>query len=181
VSLVRKRKALDVVVFRNRIKCFIWFDANYKEIKLEGKSILSVGQLHAVWPEMFCKSSQMSILNFTPRGKLWPLGVNLSPGVEILCSPLHSPNSRECSPLGVNEGVKISPRGQSSPLVAKFTPRGKLHPGRQTGLRSSQNYLIYLGNILLRIIYFEKAIKILHNGIKRLFLPQKSGPIFSQM
>jgi hypothetical protein len=29
-------------------------------------------------------------------------------------------NSRECSPLGVNKGVSISPRGQISPLGAKF-------------------------------------------------------------
>jgi hypothetical protein len=28
-------------------------------------------------------------------------------------------NGRKCSPLGVNEGVNISPRGQSSPLGAK--------------------------------------------------------------
>jgi hypothetical protein len=27
---------------------------------------------------------------FVPRGKICPLGVKLSPGGEILCSPLHS-------------------------------------------------------------------------------------------
>jgi hypothetical protein len=37
-------------------------------------------------------------------------------------------NSRECTPLGVNKGVNIPPRGQVSPLGAKFTPRGQLHP-----------------------------------------------------
>jgi hypothetical protein len=38
------------------------------------------------------------------------------------------------SPLGVNEGVNISLRGQSSPLGAKITERGKLHPWGQTML-----------------------------------------------
>jgi hypothetical protein len=37
-------------------------------------------------------------------------------------------NSRECTPLGVNEGVNIPPRGQISPLGAKFTPRGEVRP-----------------------------------------------------
>jgi hypothetical protein len=34
----------------------------------------------------------------------------------------------ECSPLGVNEGVIIPPRGQILPLGAKFTPRGEVLP-----------------------------------------------------
>jgi hypothetical protein len=33
-------------------------------------------------------------------------------------------------PWGVNEGLNNLPRGQSSLLGAKFTPRGKLHPWR---------------------------------------------------
>jgi hypothetical protein len=37
-------------------------------------------------------------------------------------------NNKECSPLGVNEGVNFTPRGQISPLGAKFTPRGEIHP-----------------------------------------------------
>jgi hypothetical protein len=37
-------------------------------------------------------------------------------------------NSKECSPLGVNEGVNIQPRGQISPLGAKFTTKGEVHP-----------------------------------------------------
>jgi hypothetical protein len=37
-------------------------------------------------------------------------------------------NSRVCSPLGVNKGVNIPPRGQISPLGAKFTPRDEVHP-----------------------------------------------------
>jgi hypothetical protein len=55
-------------------------------------------------------------------------GVKLSPGGEILFCPSVLLNSGECSSLGVNEGVNISPRGQSSPLVAKFTPGGEVHP-----------------------------------------------------
>jgi hypothetical protein len=31
----------------------------------------------------------------------------------------------ECSPLGVNEGVNIPPRGQISPLGVKFNPVGQ--------------------------------------------------------
>jgi hypothetical protein len=71
---------------------------------------------------------QKPILNFAPRGKLWPqerscppgvsfapwgwsypLGVKLSPGSEILFCPSILLNSRECSPLGVNEGGNIPP------------------------------------------------------------------------
>jgi hypothetical protein len=37
-------------------------------------------------------------------------------------------NNKECSPLGVNEGVNFTPRGQISPLGVKFTPRGEIHP-----------------------------------------------------
>jgi hypothetical protein len=37
-------------------------------------------------------------------------------------------NNKESSPLGVNEGVKFTPRGQSSPLGAKFTPRCEVIP-----------------------------------------------------
>jgi hypothetical protein len=81
------------------------------------------------------------ILNFAPRGKLWPpgaifpLGVKLSPGGgNSLFAPPFS-QTVECSPLGVNEGVNIPPRGQSSPLRgqvhpwgAKFTPEGPSSP-----------------------------------------------------
>jgi hypothetical protein len=35
-------------------------------------------------------------------------------------------NSRECTPLGVNKGVNIPPRGQISPLGAKFSPWGEV-------------------------------------------------------
>jgi hypothetical protein len=59
--------------------------------------------------------------NFHPKGEVVPQGwilssgVKLFPGGEIFC--------RECSPLGVNEGVNegvnIPPRGQFSPLGAK--------------------------------------------------------------
>jgi hypothetical protein len=63
-----------------------------------------------------------------PRGEFCPLGVKLSPGGEILCSPFHSSKSIECSPMGVNEGVNIPRRGQSSTLrpILNFAPRGKL-------------------------------------------------------
>jgi hypothetical protein len=37
-------------------------------------------------------------------------------------------NSKECSPLGVNEGVNITPGLQISPPGAKFIPRDEIHP-----------------------------------------------------
>jgi hypothetical protein len=37
-------------------------------------------------------------------------------------------NNKECSPLGVNKGVNFNPRGQSSPLGAKFTPWSEVIP-----------------------------------------------------
>jgi hypothetical protein len=76
------------------------------------------------------------IFNITPRGKLWPPGAKLSPrgevipwGVKFTVCPSILLSSRECSPLGVNEGVsRMSqdvPRGHSSPLGVKFTPGGQ--------------------------------------------------------
>jgi hypothetical protein len=56
------------------------------------------------------------ILNFAPRGKLWPQGWILPPeGVKFSARPSILLNSRECSPLGVNEGWTF-------PLGAKFHP-----------------------------------------------------------
>jgi hypothetical protein len=58
---------------------------------------------------------------FFPRGQSYPLGVKFSVRPSIL------PNSRECSLLGVNEGVNIPPRVQISPLGA----RGEVKNGSQ--------------------------------------------------
>jgi hypothetical protein len=90
-------------------------------------------------------SHQRPILNFAPRGKIWPQGrirppgVNFVPwgwsypqGVKFFVCPSILLNSRECSPLGVNKVVNIPPRGQITPLGAKVTPmeaRGKLNNG----------------------------------------------------
>jgi hypothetical protein len=78
------------------------------------------------------------ILNIAHRGKLWPQGrscplwVNFAlwgwsypPGGEVRPSIIH--NSGECSTLGVNEEVNISPRGQIAPLRVKLrmTLRGR--------------------------------------------------------
>jgi hypothetical protein len=38
-------------------------------------------------------------------------------------------NNKERSPLGLNEGVNFTPRGQISPLGAKFTPRDEVKNG----------------------------------------------------
>jgi hypothetical protein len=48
--------------------------------------------------------------------------------VKFSVRPSILPNSREFSPLGVNEGVNIIPRGQISPLGAKLNPRCEVHP-----------------------------------------------------
>jgi hypothetical protein len=67
--------------------------------------------------------------NFYPRGEVvpqgWILGVKLSPGVKFSVRPSILLNSGECSPLGVNGGVNIPPRGQISPMWAwgwSFSP-----------------------------------------------------------
>jgi hypothetical protein len=84
---------------------------------------------------------QRPILNFAPRGKLdpqgwtWPPGVNLTPrgeldpqgwscplGVKFSVRPSILLNSRECSPLGVNEGDKFHLWG---PLGVKLSPGGQ--------------------------------------------------------
>jgi hypothetical protein len=75
------------------------------------------------------------ILNFAPRGKLWPRGrscppgVNCPLGVKFSVCPSILLNSRQCSPRGVIEGMNIPPRGQISPLGAKFTSRGEVKNG----------------------------------------------------
>jgi hypothetical protein len=69
--------------------------------------------------------------NFDPRVEVVPQRWILTPGGEVILRwgfpvrPSILLNSRECSPLGVNEWVDISPRGQISPLGAKFTPGGQ--------------------------------------------------------
>jgi hypothetical protein len=68
------------------------------------------------------------ILNFTPRGKLWPHGRSCPRGWNSVCPSILLVNRRECSPLGVNGVVNIPPRGQSSPQGAKFTPRDEVYP-----------------------------------------------------
>jgi hypothetical protein len=70
--------------------------------------------------------------NYDPRGEVVPQGWILSPGSEVIpwgvkfsVRPSILLNSREYSPLGVNEGVNIPPRDQvrpqgwSSPLEAR--------------------------------------------------------------
>jgi hypothetical protein len=65
----------------------------------------------------------------SPRGEVIPWGRN-----SLFAPPFFYLNSRKSPPLGVNERVNIPPRRQISPLGAKFTPRGKLHPWGQTML-----------------------------------------------
>jgi hypothetical protein len=88
-----------------------------------------------------------SVFNFAPRGNIWLPGLKLAPRVEVgpqgwswppwvKLAPFwwswtlwgkvipqgwrpFLPNSRKCSPLGVNEGVNLLPREQISPLRAR--------------------------------------------------------------
>jgi hypothetical protein len=53
--------------------------------------------------------------NFTPRGENVPWEGSYPLGVKFSVRPSILLNSRECSPLGVNEGASISPRGQVHP------------------------------------------------------------------
>jgi hypothetical protein len=70
----------------------------------------------------------------SPRSEFWPLGVKLSPGDEIICSPLHSSKHYRV----------FTPRGQSSSLGAKFIPRCKLHPWGWTLLLKTGLSLFHL-------------------------------------
>jgi hypothetical protein len=93
------------------------------------------------------------ILNFAPRGKLWPQGWSYPLGVKFFVRPSILLNSRECSPLGVNEGVNISPRRQISPLGA----RGKVKNGPLTGHTSQLLLLLLREQKWKRFLNFTKC------------------------
>jgi hypothetical protein len=74
-------------------------------------------------------------MKLSPRDEFCPLGgVKLSPGLKFSYLFLHS--SKQCSPLGVNEGVNILPRGQFSPLGA----RGEVKNGLALSVSWTQSY-----------------------------------------
>jgi hypothetical protein len=90
---------------------------------------------HPWGPSSPLEQTLRPILNFTPRGKLWPPGAKLSPrgefvpwGWNSLFAPSILLNNKVCSSLRGNEGGNFTPRGQISPLGDKFTPRGEIHP-----------------------------------------------------
>jgi hypothetical protein len=56
----------------------------------------------------------------TPGAKLSPGGEFCALGVKFSARPSILLNSRECSPLGGNEGMNITPGGQISPLGVKL-------------------------------------------------------------
>jgi hypothetical protein len=62
------------------------------------------------------------MFNFAPAGEVIPWGWNslLAPPFFLTVESVHP---------GVNEGVNITPRGQISPLGAKFTPGGEVKNG----------------------------------------------------
>jgi hypothetical protein len=90
----------------------------------------------AAWTTLrnVCAKTPRPILNFAPRGKLWPQELRCPPGVNFVswgwsyslevkfsvCLSILL-NNRECSPLGpgVNKGVNIPPGGQDSSLEAR--------------------------------------------------------------
>jgi hypothetical protein len=89
---------------------------------------------------------------------MWPLGLKLAPrsqlfqlGMKVFRSEEHPLYifpfillySRECSLLGVNEGVNIPSRNQSAPLGVKLPPRGKLMM-LKTGLKRIRHWRTYI-------------------------------------
>jgi hypothetical protein len=88
--------------------------------------------IHKKKRKFISNKNMRPILNFAPRGELWPQGRTLIPkgkfcppganfvpkgwsyplGVKFSVRPSILLNNRECSPLEVNEGVNIPPRGQ---------------------------------------------------------------------
>jgi hypothetical protein len=66
--------------------------------------------------------------NFDPKGEVVPRGWSFALGGKFSVHPSILLNSRECSPLGVNEGANIPLEDKISPLGANLTPRGKVHP-----------------------------------------------------
>jgi hypothetical protein len=67
------------------------------------------------------------ILNFAPGGEVVPQGWIYPLGVKLSVRPSILLNYTDCSPLCVNKGVNVRPRGQISPLGAKFTPMCEVH------------------------------------------------------
>jgi hypothetical protein len=67
--------------------------------------------------------------NLTPRDEVGPQGWSYPQWWRPSVCRFILLNIRKCSPSGVNEGVNNTPRGQSSNLWAKFTPRADLRPG----------------------------------------------------
>jgi hypothetical protein len=61
------------------------------------------------------------VFNFAPRERK-PPGMKLAPGGEdpLFAPPLFLRVGNVCLPLGMNEGVKFNPRGQSFPPSANF-------------------------------------------------------------
>jgi hypothetical protein len=55
------------------------------------------------------------ILSFAPRGRVWPQGRSYPLRMKFSVRPSILLNGSECSPLGVNKGVNITPRGQLHP------------------------------------------------------------------
>jgi hypothetical protein len=105
------------------------------------------------------------------EGEVVPQGWTLSPrdevvpqdGVKIISSAFHY--SRVNLPLGVNEGVNLTSRNQSSPLGGKVHPRGKVMLPRTilwpVGVAASMTkWNFYEGEIFMekmeRFVYFKK-------------------------
>jgi hypothetical protein len=93
------------------------------------------------------------VAKLSPGGEFCPLGVKLSPGVKFSVRPSILLNYRECSPLVLNNGVNIPPRGQISPLGVKLRMAlcpfhlGQVQPGQANhGLqdRNCEDYSLFL-------------------------------------
>jgi hypothetical protein len=108
-----------------------WRGSLSKLVLLPGNRLLAL-----LWSQVLKGVGMVPILNFALGANFDPQGWILSLGDEVSTwnSLFAPPFFWECSPLGMNKGVNIPPRGRMSPLRAKFTPRGKLQPWGQTML-----------------------------------------------
>jgi hypothetical protein len=118
-----------IAIHSNRIMNF-FLSKNYQPVSWRDSisrpiAPLDQGRITIFFLDHHNSSRQRPILNFAPRGKLWPQGRSCPPWVKFSVHPSILLHCRECSPLRVNEGVNIPPRGQISPLGG----RGEVNNG----------------------------------------------------
>jgi hypothetical protein len=123
LSLAKEKQKLESCFCSDFGKKDLWLDFLTKFVS---KLFATIWTVKGKSASAECHSYRLRflrpILNFAPRGKIWSPGGNFVPwewsyplGVKLSVRPSILLNSRECSPLGVNERVNIPPRGQILP------------------------------------------------------------------